>query len=186
MLGLKLIHASKTAPGGIIVYVRVMHDRVISYSPKAYSNRKCNYNALMFTPLAYAASQKYIHHGWQKYIVPDNGSRISLQRRNNGRDGVSNHDCLLNRLFIQANIKGNTKAPRHWPLCGEFTGVRWIPHTNGQQRGKCFHLMTSSCHYSIIVNKQTQYSCFAYTVPRAAGEFSNNLHPDLDSDGNCK
>ena len=22
--------------------------------------------------------------------------------------------------------------PRHWPLCGEFTGDRWIPCTNGQ------------------------------------------------------
>ena len=28
--------------------------------------------------------------------------------------------------------KKNTKAPRHWPLCGEFTGDRWIPRTNGQ------------------------------------------------------
>ena len=26
-----------------------------------------------------------------------------------------------------------------WGIC------RWIPTTNGQQRGKCFHLMTSSC-----------------------------------------
>ena len=25
------------------------------------------------------------------------------------------------------------KAPRHWPLCGEFTGDRWIPRTNGQE-----------------------------------------------------
>ena len=51
----------------------------------------------------------------------------------NGRDGVSNdqpHDCLLNRLFRQ--IKENIKAPRHWPLCGEFTGHRWIPCTKGQ------------------------------------------------------
>ena len=24
---------------------------------------------------------------------------------------------------------------------------RWIPRTKGQLRGKCFHLMTSSCHY---------------------------------------
>ena len=32
----------------------------------------------------------------------------------------------------------------HWPLWGEFTGDRWIPHTKGQLRGKCFHLMTSS------------------------------------------
>ena len=23
----------------------------------------------------------------------------------------------------------NTKAPRHWPLCGEFPGDRWIPRT---------------------------------------------------------
>ena len=30
-------------------------------------------------------------------------------------------------------------------VCGEFTGDRWIPRTNGQLRGKCFHLMTSSC-----------------------------------------
>ena len=30
----------------------------------------------------------------------------------------------------------NIKAPRHWPLCGEFTGDRWIPRTNGQWRGK--------------------------------------------------
>ena len=26
----------------------------------------------------------------------------------------------------------------------EFTGDRWTPRTNGQLRGKCFHLMTSS------------------------------------------
>ena len=30
-------------------------------------------------------------------------------------------------------------------LCVEFTGDRWIPRTKGQWRGKCFHLMTSSC-----------------------------------------
>ena len=26
----------------------------------------------------------------------------------------------------------NIEAQRHWPLCGEFTGDRWIPRTNGQ------------------------------------------------------
>ena len=29
---------------------------------------------------------------------------------------------LFTQLFIQAQIKENIKAPRHWPLCGEFTG----------------------------------------------------------------
>ena len=52
---------------------------------------------------------------------------------------------LFTQSFIQTQITENTKAPRHWPLCGEFTGDRWIPRTNGQLRGKCFHLMTSSC-----------------------------------------
>ena len=46
--------------------------------------------------------------------------------------------------FIQTQIKENIKAPRHWSLCEEFTGDRWIPRTNGQLRGKCFLLMTSS------------------------------------------
>ena len=71
-----------------------------------------------------------------------------LQWCHNEHVGVSNrqpHDCLLNRLF-KAQIKENIKAPRHWPLCGEIAGDRWIPRTNGQLRGKCFHLMTSSWH----------------------------------------
>ena len=47
---------------------------------------------------------------------------ISLLWRHNGGECVSNHqpfDRVLNRLF--ALIKENIKAPRHWPLCGEFT-----------------------------------------------------------------
>ena len=39
--------------------------------------------------------------------------------------------CML-LSFIQAQIKENIKAPRYWPLCGEFTGDWWIPRTNGQ------------------------------------------------------
>ena len=58
----------------------------------------------------------------------------TLQWRHNERDGVSNdqpHDCSLNRLS-QAQIKEKVKAPRHWPLCGVFTGHRWIPRIEGQ------------------------------------------------------
>ena len=32
---------------------------------------------------------------------------------------------LFSQLFIQAQIKENIKAPRHWLLCGEFTGDLW-------------------------------------------------------------
>ena len=48
----------------------------------------------------------------------------TLRWRHNGRDWVSNHQAspLFTQPFIQAQIKENIKAPRHWPLCGEFTG----------------------------------------------------------------
>ena len=33
---------------------------------------------------------------------------------------------LFTQPFIQAQMKENIKAPRHWPLWGKFTGDRWI------------------------------------------------------------
>ena len=88
----------------------------------------------------------------------------SLQWRHNEHDGVSNHqphECLLSRLF-QAQIKENIKAPRHWPLWGEFTGARWIPCTKGQWRGKCFHFMTSSW----VHTNETSFKTYESTEKR--------------------
>ena len=56
----------------------------------------------------------------------------SLRWRHNGRDSDSPASRLFTQTFIQTQIKENIKAPRHWLLCGEFTGARWIPRTNGQ------------------------------------------------------
>ena len=39
---------------------------------------------------------------------------------------------------FQAQVKENIEAPRHWHMCGEFTGDRWSPRTKGQWRGKKF------------------------------------------------
>ena len=39
---------------------------------------------------------------------------------------------IYSQSFIQTQIKEIIKAPRHWPLCGEFIGDRWIPRTHGQ------------------------------------------------------
>ena len=63
--------------------------------------------------------------------IPGLYSDKTLRWRHNERNSVSNHqphDCLLNRLFRRRSMK----APRYWPLCGEFTGDRWIPRTKGQ------------------------------------------------------
>ena len=69
----------------------------------------------------------------------------SLQWRHNGHDGVSNyqpHDCLLNRLFRRRSKKHQSSGSLAF-VWGIHRG-RWIPRTNGQLGGKCFHLMTSS------------------------------------------
>ena len=50
-------------------------------------------------------------------------------------NGVSNR---LSQPFIQVQIKENIKAPRHWPLCGEFTGDRWLPPHKGPITRKMF------------------------------------------------
>ena len=67
----------------------------------------------------------------QYNLSPPPSCRVyaSLQWRHNDHVDVSNHQphgCLLNRL--QTQIKENIKAPRHWPLCGEFTGAVNSPH----------------------------------------------------------
>ena len=45
---------------------------------------------------------------------------------------ITNLTIVYSTVYSGADQKKNIKAPRHWPLCGEFTGDRWIPRTNGQ------------------------------------------------------
>ena len=71
---------------------------------------------------------------------------------------------LFTQSFIQTQIKENIKAPHHWPLCGEFTGNRWIPRTNGQLRGKCFHLMTSSWYIHISDSDIEHIKCLSISL----------------------
>ena len=45
---------------------------------------------------------------------------------------------------------------------------RWIPRTKGQLRGKCFHLMTSSCHLESLIDKtlwRKMSKCLVTIVP---------------------
>ena len=52
-------------------------------------------------------------------------------------------------------------------------GPRWIPRTNDQSRGKCFHLMTSSCRTSFLHYWKFQrksHACFIFLfVPVSDG-----------------
>ena len=39
---------------------------------------------------------------------------------------------LFTQLLIEAQIKENIKASRHWALCGEYTSDQWILRTKDQ------------------------------------------------------
>ena len=45
---------------------------------------------------------------------------------------------LFTQPLIVAQIKENLKTLRHWPMCGEFTGGRWIPRKKWPVTGKMF------------------------------------------------
>ena len=45
-----------------------------------------------------------------------------------------------------------------------ISGDRWIPRTNGQLRGKCFHLMTSSCSWMSHCHANFDYWWLRYLL----------------------
>ena len=51
------------------------------------------------------------------------GSSASISSYNDGIMGaIASQITIVTQSFIQTQIKENIKAPRHWLLCGEYTG----------------------------------------------------------------
>ena len=87
----------------------------------------------------------FLTFAWILYLLICNLQRITVMSSWARRRLKSPVSRLFAWPFVRAQIKENIKAPSHWLLWGESTGDRWIPLTTDQWRGKCFHLMTSSC-----------------------------------------
>ena len=92
---------------------------------------------------------------------------LPLQWCHNERDGVSNHQphhCLLNRLF-KVQIKESIKAPRHWPLWGEFTGDFPAQRASNAENVSICDIMVSAI-YTIIGLKLMAYCLFGTKILR--------------------
>ena len=78
--------------------------------------------------------------------------QCSLQWRQNGRYGVSNHqrlDCLQ-----------TIKDPRHWPSWGESTGDRWFP----SQRASNAEMFPFERYHDTVIYCNTSFlPCSIYT-----------------------
>ena len=77
--------------------------------------------------------QSQLHDGHSAPVNDNDSTMTSSWARLRLKSPAS---LVFTQPFIPTQIKENSKAPRHWPLCGEFTMDRWIPHTNGQLCGK--------------------------------------------------
>ena len=56
------------------------------------------------------------------------------------------HGWLFAQPFVQAHIKGNIKAPCHWPLWGESAGDWWIPLTKNSNAEKVWNWWRHHAH----------------------------------------
>ena len=98
---------------------------------------------------------KYVH-------LSDDTIYDSLQWRHNEPDALLNHqrfDCLP-KPFVQAQLKENIKAPRHWPLCGNLPVTDEIP----AQRASSTENVSSWWRFMIIVAGISQ-TCFRMKCP---------------------
>ena len=87
------------------------------------------------TPTTFSAARRRFTSGFHYSDVITSGKAYQTASR------------LLGRLF-RHTPKKTSKLRLSGRLSGESTGGRCIPLTNGQWRGKCFHLMTSSFFFA--------------------------------------
>ena len=57
---------------------------------------------------------------------------------------ITSFTIVYSTVLYKAQIKENIKAPRHWPLWGEFTDDRWIPRIKGPVTRKMFSFDASA------------------------------------------
>ena len=85
----------------------------------------------------------------------------TLQWRHNDHGGVSNHQ---HQAFMHALNKENIKAPRHWPLGGEFTGTGEF---RAQRTSNAENVSIWWRHHEISFfgNRQRNNPCFLIFAP---------------------
>ena len=62
---------------------------------------------------------------------------------------------LFTQPFIQTQIKENIKAPRHWPLCGDFTGTGEFP---AQRASYAENVSIWWCHHGLECLETSPYN----------------------------
>ena len=123
----------------------------------------------------------------------------SLKWRHNEHDGVSNHqhysDVIMSAMasqftsltIVNSTVYSGADQRKHQSFAslafgGEFTGDRWISRTKGQYRGKCFHLMTSSC---LATSPRGLGSIFLLECSFAQLPWTRNDDSAVNSKQNC-
>ena len=106
--------------------VNVMSLRQKRNKTQQHSDHIYGIYVILWVVLQVSHQSSTLHDKWSggSFIITMTSQRARWRLR-------SPASRLFTQSFIQVQIKENIKAPRHWPLCGEFNGDRWIPRTKG-------------------------------------------------------
>ena len=91
---------------------------------------ECNilYFDLNFTEVfSYGSNWQYVINGSGNSLASNRRQIITMMSQWARWRLKSPASRLFTQPFIRAQIKVNIKAPRQWPLCGEFTGAGEFP-----------------------------------------------------------
>ena len=86
---------------------------------------------------------------------------------------------LFAQPFVQEVIKETAKAPRHWPLCGESTGHRWIPSqqvSNAQNVSIWLPSVSSVCPASPYYGHSLRPGCVSFVYWRVCFVYWHNFY----------
>ena len=110
-----------------------------------------NFLTILHKFVLFAQMQKTICINWNDSSTEVDSSYTGSTRLNHYNDVIMGAMALqiASLTTVYSTVCSGVhqrkhQTPRHWPLCGEFNGNRWIPRTKGEWRVQCFHLMTSS------------------------------------------
>ena len=115
MIGLNRSHETKRHSQGWANFTyKVIYSMIYLVQQKFDNRTKIRKKTTMFEIVGkYITTNRKHHTHYSGVIMGTIASEIT---------GVS----LVTQPFVQTQIEENIKAPRHWWLCGEFTGDWWI------------------------------------------------------------
>ena len=130
----------------ILIYIGIFkssYDNVLRWMPQNLTGDKSTLVQVM--AWCHQATSHYLNQCWPRSLTPYGVTRpqwFKWCHMSIMASQITNNSAVCQQL-VQTGNKEIIHVLSSGPLWGESTKHWWIPHTKGQQCGRCFHFMTS-------------------------------------------